>query len=114
MRANIAASFQRIAVQHLAQRCSRAVSWVKEDSPALKHFVVAGGVAANAQVRSSLTEVAEEAGLELVCPPPLLCTDNGVMVAWAGLERYIINIHTQAKKAGRALMCISGFLYFSK
>ena len=30
--------------------------------------------------------VAQRAGLELVVPPPQLCTDNGVMVAWAGVE----------------------------
>ena len=48
---------------------------------------MAGGVAANASVRSALQNVAERAGLTLVCPPPRLCTDNGVMVAWAGAER---------------------------
>ena len=26
-------------------------------------------------------------GLPLICPPPALCTDNGVMVAWAGIEK---------------------------
>ena len=31
--------------------------------------------------------VAEKQGLELAVPPPKLCTDNGVMVAWAGIER---------------------------
>ncbi len=31
--------------------------------------------------------VAEKRGLELAVPPPKLCTDNGVMVAWAGVER---------------------------
>ena len=31
--------------------------------------------------------VAEKRGLELAVPPPKLCTDNGVMVAWAGIER---------------------------
>lgn len=32
-------------------------------------------------------QVAEAAGLQLVFPPPRWCTDNGVMVAWAGVER---------------------------
>lgn len=53
----------------------------------VRHLVVAGGVAANRYVGSRLTAVAAEGGLELVCPPPRLCTDNGVMVAWAGVER---------------------------
>jgi len=53
----------------------------------VRQLVVAGGVAANRYVRGRLSAVAEEAGLRLVCPPPRLCTDNGVMVAWAGVER---------------------------
>ena len=55
--------------------------------PQVRHLVVAGGVASNCYVRGRLAAVAEGAGLQLVCPPPRLCTDNGVMVAWAGVER---------------------------
>ncbi|KAL4458728.1 hypothetical protein ABPG75_013593 [Micractinium tetrahymenae] len=87
LRADIAASFQRVAVQHLEERCRRAVQWAQESHPEVRHLVVAGGVAANAYVRSRLSAVAADAGLRLVCPPPRLCTDNGVMVAWAGVER---------------------------
>lgn len=86
-RADIAASFQRVAVQHLAQRTARGVQWARDQVPALDTLVVAGGVAANATVRAQLLEVAQDAGLRLVCPPPRYCTDNGVMVAWAGIER---------------------------
>ncbi|KAK9760307.1 Mitochondrial tRNAs modification protein, partial [Basidiobolus ranarum] len=35
-----------------------------------------------------LTELASKYDANLVCPPPHLCTDNGVMIAWAGIERY--------------------------
>ena len=49
--------------------------------------VVAGGVAANAALREALTQFCAEAGLPLVAPPPKLCTDNGAMIAWAGVER---------------------------
>ncbi|KAL4426695.1 hypothetical protein ABPG77_004751 [Micractinium sp. CCAP 211/92] len=87
LRADIAASFQRVAVQHLEDRCRRAVQWAQESHPEVRHLVVAGGVAANAYVRGRLSAVAADAGLRLVCPPPRLCTDNGVMVAWAGVER---------------------------
>ena len=55
----------------------------------IETLVVAGGVACNQEVRGALSEVAEKAGLRLVCPPPRLCTDNGVMVAWAGMERCV-------------------------
>lgn len=86
-RADIAASFQRVAVQHLEDRVRRAASWAAESHPAARQLVVAGGVASNAYVRARLGAVAEAAGLGLVVPPPRLCTDNGVMVAWAGVER---------------------------
>ena len=50
-------------------------------------FVIAGGVAANLYLRSRLGAVCAEAGVDLVCPPVSLCTDNAAMVAWAGVER---------------------------
>jgi N6-L-threonylcarbamoyladenine synthase len=89
VRADIAASFQRVAVTHLRDRCRRAIEWATEDFPDIQRFVVAGGVAANSELRSALELVTGSAGLTLVCPPPLLCTDNGIMVAWAGIERWI-------------------------
>ena len=61
--------------------------WALESHPEAKTFVVAGGVAANKTVRQVLQNEAAALGLQLVCPPPRLCTDNGVMVAWAGVER---------------------------
>ncbi len=50
-------------------------------------LVVAGGVGANQSIRRALQRLAFEAGLRLVVPPPKLCTDNGAMIAWAGIER---------------------------
>ncbi|MDA0339044.1 MAG: tRNA (adenosine(37)-N6)-threonylcarbamoyltransferase complex transferase subunit TsaD [Proteobacteria bacterium] len=50
-------------------------------------FVIAGGVAANAFLRDRLSSLCDEQGFNLVCPPPALCTDNGAMIAWAGIER---------------------------
>ena len=46
-----------------------------------------GGVAANAELRRRVASVASQAGWRLVVPPPRLCTDNGVMVAWAAVEK---------------------------
>ncbi|DBA72661.1 TPA: glutamated carboxypeptidase, variant 2 [Trebouxia sp. C0005] len=87
VRADIAASFQRVAITHLTERCCRAAVWAKESHPDMQTLIVAGGVACNQTLRASLDDVAQEAGLNLVCPPARLCTDNGVMVAWAGAER---------------------------
>jgi N6-L-threonylcarbamoyladenine synthase len=55
--------------------------------PAGDTLVAAGGVAANAHLRARLATLAGAEGLRLIVPPPALCTDNGVMIAWAGLER---------------------------
>uniref|UniRef100_A0A803MA42 Glycoprotease 1 n=1 Tax=Chenopodium quinoa TaxID=63459 RepID=A0A803MA42_CHEQI len=87
-RADIAASFQRVAVLHLEERCERAIEWALKMEPSIKCFVVSGGVASNQYVRARLDQIAKNKGLQLVCPPPSLCTDNGVMVAWTGIEHF--------------------------
>ncbi|KAG6427981.1 hypothetical protein SASPL_112229 [Salvia splendens] len=87
-RADIAASFQRVAVLHLEEKCERAIEWAMEIEPSVKHLVVSGGVASNQYVRSRLNKIIEKKGLQLVCPPPSLCTDNGAMIAWAGIEHF--------------------------
>ncbi|KAK7390132.1 hypothetical protein VNO78_25431 [Psophocarpus tetragonolobus] len=87
-RADIAASFQRIAVLHLEDRCERAIQWALKMEPSIRHLVVSGGVASNQYVRSRLDMVVKKNGLQLVCPPPRLCTDNGVMIAWTGIEHF--------------------------
>ncbi|KAL5571938.1 hypothetical protein UlMin_021535 [Ulmus minor] len=87
-RADIAASFQRVAVLHLEERCQRAIEWALNLEPSIKYLVVSGGVASNKYVRSRLDEIVKKNGLHLVCPPPSLCTDNGVMVAWTGIEHF--------------------------
>ena len=67
----------------LADRARHALAML----PGATALVVAGGVAANGAVRAALSGIAEKAGLPLVAPPIRLCTDNAVMVAWAGIER---------------------------
>lgn len=80
---DIAASFQQAVVDCLLDRTRRALQSV--DATAL---VVAGGVAANAGVRTALQGLAAEHGLRFVAPPLWLCTDNAAMIAWAGAERF--------------------------
>jgi len=48
---------------------------------------VAGGVAANSRLRARMEQACDEAGLRAVIPPVALCTDNGAMIAAAGLRR---------------------------
>lgn len=101
-RADIAAAFQRVAVEHLCERARRAAEWALELEPTIQSLVVAGGVAANQAVRQGVNEVAEGAGLALRCPPPRLCVDNGVMVAWAGVERLRLGLYEEPPSAARA------------
>ncbi|CAE6950254.1 GCP1 [Symbiodinium sp. CCMP2456] len=91
-KADVAAAFQQMAVHHLCERASRAAGWALELEPDTKCLVVAGGVAANQAVRKGLEEVAREHSLRMFCPPPRLCVDNGVMVAWAGIERLLLGL----------------------
>ena len=55
-------------------------------------FVIAGGVASNLSIRKNLTEVAKEKNFTSIFPPINLCSDNAAMIAWAGIERYKINL----------------------
>jgi N6-L-threonylcarbamoyladenine synthase len=49
-------------------------------------FAIAGGVAANTQIRASLMQTAQDNGFACILPPVNLCTDNAAMIAWAGYE----------------------------
>ena len=81
--ADIAASFQQAVVDCLVDRTQRALAAC--DAPTL---VVAGGVAANQQVRSALADLAQQNRRAFSVPPGWLCTDNAAMIAWAGAERF--------------------------
>jgi N6-L-threonylcarbamoyladenine synthase len=85
--ADIAASFQRAVAEVLADRAAHAMAMMRERCPTARLLIVAGGVAANGAVRAALGAAAERAGFSLLAPPVRLCTDNAVMVAWAGIER---------------------------
>ena len=85
--ADLAASLQDSIVASLADRTKRAIERFRENYPDGKTLVVAGGVAANTALRRRLTDLAARAGLDFVAPPLSLCTDNGAMIGWAGLER---------------------------
>ncbi len=82
-RADICASFQRAVAEVLAEKSRRALA--ETQAPV---FAVAGGVAANTELRAALERVAAEACARFVAPPLALCTDNGAMIAWAGIEAF--------------------------
>jgi N6-L-threonylcarbamoyladenine synthase len=84
---DISAAFQAAAGDVLRDRTGRALDMFAARFGAPSALVVAGGVAANQYLRTALGQLAADHDLQMVAPPPHLCTDNGAMVAWAGLER---------------------------
>ena len=81
---DIAASFQLAVIDCLYDR----ISYTLDRIVAPAALVVAGGVAANVAIREMLEKLAAQRGMRFVAPPLWLCTDNGVMIAWAGAERF--------------------------
>jgi N6-L-threonylcarbamoyladenine synthase len=86
--ADVAASFQAAVGDVFADRLGHALGMMPDASA----VVVAGGVASNLLLRARLSGVAAGAGLGLIAPPLRLCTDNAVMVAWAGIERLRVGL----------------------
>lgn len=85
--ADAAASLQAAITDIIVDRAEQALKILSLENQPLTALVVAGGVAANQSIRKNLTNLGVKYKLPLVAPPIELCTDNGVMVAWAGLER---------------------------
>lgn len=81
-KANIAYAFQEAVVDTLAIKCRRAL---KETG--LKRLVIAGGVSANIQLRQQLEQDMDKIGGKVYYPRLEFCTDNGAMIAYAGLQR---------------------------
>lgn len=86
--ADLCAAFQRSVSDVLAARTKSALALFSEKHPdAEPVIVVAGGVAANQEIRESLLSAAQASNARFVAPPMSLCTDNAAMIAWAGIER---------------------------
>lgn len=110
--ADLCATFQDTAFSHVEDRLTRALDYIDDRNIKINGLVVVGGVAANKELRRrllKLLEVRRIAELEelnsnegntvanvdaipLIFPPPKLCTDNGVMAAWAGIEKLYLGI----------------------
>jgi N6-L-threonylcarbamoyladenine synthase len=84
---DMAASVQAAIADLVADRASHAFDILWDEGCNVTAFVASGGVAANQILCARMRDVAADNGVAFAAPPPKLCTDNGVMVAWAGLER---------------------------
>ena len=78
-RGDVAASFQEAIVDVLIQKSLAACK-----ATGIQSLVIAGGVAANSRLRELAEQRCQVAGIELRIASPLLCTDNGAMVAALG------------------------------
>ncbi|ELU17835.1 hypothetical protein CAPTEDRAFT_106307 [Capitella teleta] len=90
--ADICASFQYNILHHLVKRVRRAFLFCEKaglmPENIVKTLVVSGGVASNQFLRNGMSIASGVHGYQMVCPPPHLCTDNGIMIAWNGVEKY--------------------------
>lgn len=80
---NLAASYQKACFSHLLHRLERVL---KQTRGRFSHLVVSGGVACNLSLREKLKSLLSPYSLEIVAPPPELCTDNAVMIGWCAQE----------------------------
>ena len=81
-KANIAASFQRIAIESVVDK---AVQAYEEFQP--KSVVIGGGVSASPELRHQLSE---RLSIEVAYTDPQLCTDNGAMIATLGCYKALL------------------------
>lgn len=84
---DICASFQKCVGDIIKDRLNNAIEIYEGLYPDAKRLVIAGGVAANKYINNTIDEITEQKGYTRHSPPIGLCTDNGAMIAWAGIER---------------------------
>lgn len=82
--ADMAASFQNAVVDVLTEKTYRLAHELGE-----KKIVLAGGVSANSGLRAAMEKRGAEEGIEVYYPDPILCTDNGAMIASVGYYSYM-------------------------
>lgn len=87
--ADIAYAFQEAVVDTLAIKCRRALKQC-----GLSRLVIAGGVSANTELRTKLNDVTKKLGGKVYYPRPEFCTDNGAMIAYAGMQRLKSGVDT--------------------
>ncbi|MBE7066694.1 MAG: tRNA (adenosine(37)-N6)-threonylcarbamoyltransferase complex transferase subunit TsaD [Ruminococcaceae bacterium] len=73
---DVCASFQNALVSILTENLMKA-----NEATGYNKIVIAGGVAANSALRASVTDAANKCGAKIYMPSPILCTDNGAMIA---------------------------------
>lgn len=87
-KADIALAFETAVVETLAIKCRRAL-----EQTGLNRLVIAGGVSANQSLRHKLEVMMQKLKGEVFYPRAEFCTDNGAMIAYAGMQRLLAGQH---------------------
>ncbi len=95
---DLAASFQEAIVEVLVKKAVGAALEFNQ-----KRIVMAGGVSSNSRLRELIAEEAGKHGIEICAPRPILCTDNGVMIACSAYYA-----HRSGESAGYDLDAVPG------
>jgi N6-L-threonylcarbamoyladenine synthase len=90
--ADLCAGFQAAVRDVLVERSRTAMRIFRKQFPNCSQsaFCICGGVAANQVLRTALQNLCKAEDFHFIAPTPNLCTDNAVMIAWAGIEHYLL------------------------
>lgn len=102
--ADLAHAFQITVGNILKNRCHNAISRFLENyshNGKTPKLVVCGGVAANRHIRTVLQDLTQTAKMDFIAPPMALCSDNGAMIAWTGIEKLKNNMTDNLNIAAR-------------
>ena len=89
---DISASLQYTLSKIVLYKTQKVLQYFELTYGKCNSFVISGGVSANKSIRTILQNLCDEHNINMVAPPLNLCTDNGVMIAWAGLKKLELNL----------------------
>ena len=104
-KADVAASFQRAAVDVLVEKTIEAAL-----EKGVATVTAGGGVAANGYLRASLQAACQKAGLQLILPEKRYCTDNAAMIASEGLVQYRLGNFANMRLTAKASIPLAATL----
>ena len=84
---DICASFQSAICDIIEKKMKQAIKEIKNLN--IKNMVTSGGVARNSAIRKILNNIAEKNDMKLFLADPQYCSDNGVMIAFAGEQNFL-------------------------
>ena len=87
IKSDLCASFQKTICDVLTFKMEQAVKKIRNKN--IEYIIVSGGVARNYKIREALNNLAKKYNMKFAVADPKYCTDNGVMIAYAGEQNYL-------------------------